>query len=138
MKEPPVELTGLSGKTLRTKVLKCVDLFCGAGGTSTAMIEVAKAFDLYCQLTGVNHWPTAIETHRRNHPDANLLCEDLHGSNPYRIFKEFELDALWASPSCTKTAILRQIGNAVPRRLARAIVAAALTQNPDAPEAICL
>jgi len=22
-------------------------------------------------------------------------------SNPYRIFKEFELDALWASPSCT-------------------------------------
>lgn len=30
------------------------------------MIEVARAFDFYCQLTGVNHWPTAIETHRRH------------------------------------------------------------------------
>ena len=38
----------------------------------------------------------------------------------------------------TKTAIVKQIGNAVPRRLARAIVAAAFTQNPDAPEAIWL
>jgi DNA (cytosine-5)-methyltransferase 1 len=38
----------------------------------------------------------------------------------------------------TKTDIVRQIGNAVPRRLARAIVAAAFTQNPDAPEAIWL
>jgi hypothetical protein len=31
----------------------------------------------------------------------------------------------------TKTAVIRQIGNAVPRRLARAIVPAALTENPD-------
>ena len=98
MNRPPVVLSGLSGNTLKSKVLKCVDLFCGARGTSTAMIEVADAFDLYCQLTGVNHWPTAIATHRKNHPDAQLLCEDLHGSNPYRIFKEFELDAIWASP----------------------------------------
>jgi C-5 cytosine-specific DNA methylase len=34
----------------------------------------------------------------------------------------------------TKTSVVKQIGNAVPRRLARSIVAAALTQNPDAPE----
>ena len=37
----------------------------------------------------------------------------------------------------TKTQIVKQIGNAVPRRLAKAIVAAALTQNADAPEIIC-
>jgi hypothetical protein len=79
MKKPPVELTGISAKTLRTKVLKCVDLFCGAGG-----------FRESYKFTG------------------------------------------------TKTAIVRQIGNAVPRRLAGAIAAAAFTQNPDAPEAICL
>ena len=36
----------------------------------------------------------------------------------------------------TKTQIVRQIGNAVPRRLARAIMAAALTQDPDAPQAL--
>src|SRR5271165_985454 len=107
MNQPPVDLSGLSANTLKSKRLKCVDLFCGAGGTSTAMIEVARAFDFYCQLTGVNHWQTAIETHRRNHPDANLLCEDLHGSNPYRIFKEFELDALWASPSCSTHSAAR-------------------------------
>jgi hypothetical protein len=95
-----MELIGLPASTLKNKRLKCVELFCGAGGTSTAIIEVAKAFDLYCELTGVNHWPIAIETHRKNHPEAELFCEDLHGSNPYRIFKEFELGALWASPSC--------------------------------------
>jgi DNA (cytosine-5)-methyltransferase 1 len=31
----------------------------------------------------------------------------------------------------TKTEQVKQIGNAVPRRLARALVAAVLTQNPD-------
>ena len=36
----------------------------------------------------------------------------------------------------TKTQIVRQIGNAVPRRLARAIMAAALTQDPNAPQAL--
>lgn len=35
-----------------------------------------------------------------------------------------------------KTQIVRQIGNAVPRRLARAIMAAALTQDPNAPQAL--
>ena len=34
------------------------------------------------------------------------------------------------------TEQVKQIGNAVPRRLVRAIVAAALTQNPDAPEIV--
>jgi site-specific DNA-cytosine methylase len=37
----------------------------------------------------------------------------------------------------TKTEVVKQIGNAVPRRLARAIVAAALCQNADAPELLC-
>jgi len=87
MKRPLAELSGLSANTLKSKRLKCVDLFCGAGGTSTAIIEVASAFELYCQLTGVNHWPTAIETHRRNHPDANLLCEDLHGFKSIQDFQ---------------------------------------------------
>jgi DNA (cytosine-5)-methyltransferase 1 len=36
----------------------------------------------------------------------------------------------------TKTDIVRQIGNAVPRRLARAIITAALTQDPDSPESL--
>jgi DNA (cytosine-5)-methyltransferase 1 len=40
----------------------------------------------------------------------------------------------WYRFAGTKTAVVRQIGNAVPRRLARAIIAAALTQNAHAPE----
>ena len=100
-------LTGVASSSIRAKTLKAADLFCGAGGTSTALIEVAEAFDLACRLTGVNHWPMAIKTHQENHPGAEHLCEDLHGSNPYRLFKEFELDVLWASPSCSTHSAAR-------------------------------
>ena len=44
MNRPPVVLSDLVGNTRKRKVLKSVDLFCGAGGTSTAMIGVAEAF----------------------------------------------------------------------------------------------
>jgi hypothetical protein len=37
-----------------------------------------------------------------------------------------------------KTEVVKEIGNAVPRKLARAIVAAGPTQNPDAPETLML
>lgn len=104
---PQIPLAGLTAANLRDKTIKCADLFCGAGGTSTGLIELAEAFELHCQLTGVNHWPTAIKTHQQNHPASKLLCEDLHGSNPYRLFHEFELDILWASPSCVTHSAAR-------------------------------
>lgn len=101
------ELSGLRSDTLSSRVIKTADLFCGGGGTSTAIIEVAEAFGMYCQLTGVNHWPLAIETHSLNHPRAVHFCEDLHSFNPRKYFREFELDAIWASPSCISFSTAR-------------------------------
>lgn len=150
------------------------DLFCGAGGTSTGALEAARACGHNPKLTAINHWPVAVATHKANHPDARHLCASLDSLNPRELFREGELDLLWASPECTHHSqarggkpindqsratawcvtrwpelaaaqgflpgyrftgtgveITKQIGNAVPRRLARAIVAAAIRQDPD-------
>ena len=56
-----------------------------------------------------NHWPVAIETHKTNHPLVSHYCEDLNNVNPRKHFKENELHALWASPSCTSHS--RAAGN---------------------------
>lgn len=92
---------GLSTQSRSTGIVKAADLFCGAGGTSTALIEAVEAAGMKCQLTGVNHWPVAIATHTENHPQVQHFCEDLNSFDPRKYFRERELDCLWASPSCT-------------------------------------
>lgn len=52
---------------------RCVDLFCGGGGTSTGMIEAFRKAGDECSLVGINHWQVAIDTNRRNH-DGKWLC----------------------------------------------------------------
>jgi len=82
-------------------MIKIADLFCGAGGSSHG---VANAFDrlgLSYELTAINHWDLAVATHTRNHPKARHLCESLDNINPRTLYKENELDVLWASPECT-------------------------------------
>ena len=70
-----------------------VDLFAGAGGSSTGLasagITVAAA---------VNHWPRAVETHSRAHPGTVHHCEDAAVLDPTTLPAH---DMLWASPSCT-------------------------------------
>ncbi|WP_159468001.1 DNA cytosine methyltransferase [Dyadobacter sp. 3J3] len=55
-----------------------IDLFCGAGGTTTgfdmAMINGQKAA---CIAACVNHDPLAIESHWKNHPDVLHFLEDI-------------------------------------------------------------
>ncbi|MFI6663193.1 DNA cytosine methyltransferase [Streptomyces sp. NPDC050523] len=46
-----------------------------------------------------NHWPTAIETHAANHPDAEHLCADI---DRYDMRRLPSTDVLWASPICTE------------------------------------
>ncbi|MBT0607624.1 DNA cytosine methyltransferase [Aequorivita echinoideorum] len=85
-----------------------IDLFCGAGGTSTG-IHLAN-----CDTTVtacVNHDAKAIESHRRNHPWAKHFIEDIR--NPEVVFfLKLRVDALrkiypdciitiWASLECT-------------------------------------
>lgn len=52
------------------RVIRAADLFCGAGGTSTGLVQACLAMGLDLRLVGVNHWDTAMETFTRNHPRA--------------------------------------------------------------------
>lgn len=82
-------------------MITAADLFCGAGGTSTGLIQAARAAGLDVNLTAINHWELAVETHAANHPDARHLCASLDSLNPRDLYREGELDLLLASPECT-------------------------------------
>lgn len=88
------------------KTLKAADLFCGAGGSSTGLRRVADALGVGLDLTAVNHWPTAVETHAANHPEARHVCESLDSIDPRKVTGG-SLDLLWASPECTHHSTAR-------------------------------
>lgn len=71
-----------------------VDLFCGAGGSSTGLVEAGWTLKL-----AANHWQRAIETHAANHRDAEHLCADV---SQYDMRRLPAADVLWASPICTE------------------------------------
>ncbi len=82
--------------------LKAVDLFCGAGGTTTG--ARAAGVDVVLAL---NHWRVAIASHQQNHPDVRHICariEDVAVRHD-RTLPEFDL--LMASPECTFHSIAR-------------------------------
>jgi len=84
-----------------TKSYLIADLFCGAGGSSTGAERAVKSLGATMILTCVNHWPLAIETHRRNHPTARHYIEDISKAKPRDLVPEGYLDLLMASPECT-------------------------------------
>lgn len=88
-------------------MIRAADLFCGAGGTSTGLLEAAHEERQKMELTAVNHWPTAVETHALNHPSSRHLCASLDSINPRSLFEPDALDILWASPECTHHSIAR-------------------------------
>lgn len=83
------------------KPFTVVDLFCGAGGTSTGATAALQCLGRPVELTAVNHWDVAIATHSANHPAARHLCTYIDNLNPRQLYAEGELDLLLASPECT-------------------------------------
>ena len=88
-----------------------IDLFCGAGGTSTG-VEAARLHGEKCAhvLACVNHDPNAIKSHAANHPDAIHFTEDIRTLettpltdivNKARRADPDALVVLWASLECT-------------------------------------
>lgn len=77
------------------------DLFCGAGGTSKGAEKAVRTLGASMVLAAINHWPLAIETHRRNHPTARHYVEDVTVVKPREIVPDGYLDLLMASPECT-------------------------------------
>lgn len=86
--------------------IKAADLFCGAGGSSTGLKRVAEALGVRLDLTAVNHWPKAVETHAANHPEARHVCESIDNIDPRKVTGG-SLDLLWASPECTHHSTAR-------------------------------
>lgn len=78
--------------------LEVVDLFCGAGGTSSGILEAVGKRPI--RLTAVNHWKTAINTHSLNHPGVHHICEPVENIHPLDLVKSGHLDLLAASCEC--------------------------------------
>jgi DNA (cytosine-5)-methyltransferase 1 len=83
------------------------DLLCGAGGSSTGCERALRERGLEMELVCVNHWPTAIETHQINHPQARHYVQDIATVRPHLIVPEGYLDLLMASPTCTHHSVAR-------------------------------
>lgn len=88
-----------------------IDLFCGAGGTSTG-VEQAMHHGMKCAkvVACVNHDANAIASHAANHPDAVHYTEDIRTlelSPMTDHLKEMKVKypeafvVLWASLECT-------------------------------------
>lgn len=89
-----------------------IDLFCGAGGTSTG-VELAKDENgqkIAKVIACVNHDANAIASHAANHPDALHFTEDIrtlelsplveHVNRMKQLYPEAKV-VLWASLECT-------------------------------------
>lgn len=88
-----------------------IDLFCGAGGTSTG-VESAKLDGQKCAdvIACVNHDTNAIASHAANHPNAMHFTEDIRTldltsltehTQAQRATNPDALIVLWASLECT-------------------------------------
>lgn len=72
--------------------MRAIDLFSGAGGFS------AGAHLAGCEVAWAgNHWPEAVEWHKRNHPHALHVTQDLHQADWSAVPAH---DLLLASPCC--------------------------------------
>jgi DNA (cytosine-5)-methyltransferase 1 len=70
------------------------DLFCGGGG-STYGLSLVPGLGV---AMAANHWPMAVATHQRNHPNTEHDCADISQVDPRRYRRT---RMLWASPDCT-------------------------------------
>lgn len=88
-----------------------IDLFCGAGGTSTG-VNTARIDGEQCAkvIACVNHDANAIASHAANHPEALHFTEDIRTLelsplvahiDKYRTENPEALTVLWASLECT-------------------------------------
>ncbi|HNX93334.1 MAG TPA: DNA cytosine methyltransferase, partial [Syntrophomonas sp.] len=120
-----------------------IDLFCGAGGTSTG-VENAAVHEQKCAkvIACVNHDANAIASHAANHPEALHFTEDIrtldltglieHTRRMRALYPEAYL-VLWASLECTNFSKAKggQPRDADSRTLADHLDRYVIGLNPD-------
>ncbi|MCP3962390.1 MAG: DNA cytosine methyltransferase [bacterium] len=80
------------------------DLFCGAGGTSQGLARAMRRLGRPLEdldLVAVNHWKTAVRTHRLNHPWARHRCARVDALDPLALFPARKLRMIVAGVECT-------------------------------------
>lgn len=82
-------------------------MFCGGGGESTGLIQAAHEFNFDVNMSAINHWERAIETHSKNYPFAEHRIEDVQSINPESLKASVNTDLLWASPGCQHFSVAR-------------------------------
>lgn len=87
--------------------LNIVDMFCGGGGESTGLIEAAHDYNFDINMSAINHWERAIETHSQNYPFAEHRCENVQHIEPNTLAASKDCDLMWASPGCQHFSIAR-------------------------------
>ena len=86
---------------MRRSIYRWGDLFCGAGGNATGVINALDAHGIRHEGWAVNHWPFAVRTMQINHPSVHTLEMNLEAVVPSEVIPYRHLDHLHASPSCT-------------------------------------
>ncbi|RZJ92456.1 MAG: DNA cytosine methyltransferase [Chryseobacterium sp.] len=116
-----------------------IDLFCGAGGTSTGFLQAkGKAIVIAC----INHDAKAIESHWLNHPEVLHFEEDIRTVElsplvdllaQYRSLYPSAKVILWASLECTNFSKAKggQARDADSRTLAEHLDRYVIALNPD-------
>lgn len=96
-----VRPVGYARPTVPWNGLTVTDLFCGAGGSSSGLVEAG-----YRVVIAANHWALAIESHQINHPDTDHSQADISQVNPAYFPKTH---VLWGSPECTNHSIAKGV-----------------------------
>jgi DNA (cytosine-5)-methyltransferase 1 len=105
----PIPITGDHTEPIEFLI---VDLFCGAGGTSTGFESAvdSRGRKIAKVIAAVNHDPKAIESHWKNHPDVKHFEEDIRTLDLSGLIEAVEFWKmmhpnakliLWASLECT-------------------------------------
>lgn len=81
-------------------MIRAVDLFAGAGGCSTGLLQAATKRGDQVELVAVNHWPVSVATHTRNHPEARHFCASIETLDPKVAVPGGRLELLIAAPEC--------------------------------------
>ena len=120
-----------------------VDLFCGAGGTSTGVEKAMWHGDKCAEVVAcVNHDPNAIASHAANHPHTLHFTEDIRTLNLTPLSEHLERCrhkhpaarvVLWASLECTNFSKAKggQPRDGDSRTLAEHLFRYIDTLNPD-------
>lgn len=82
-------------------MIEIIDLFAGAGGGTQGAVEALRSLGMDARITAINHWQTAIDSHKANHPEIKHLCKEIDSLSPKKVIPGGQIDFMIAAPECT-------------------------------------